>query len=852
MNEIGLWSPNDTFLPSVDKDTKSAIFYVSEPGQIDGLNETFKAGDWLIYINKDGEENWFKSDSISVFNTSTSANAPDPGTYTKVRLDNNGNIIDASYLEASDIPSHQHKFSDIQSQELKNEIINVVSAMFVNKENSSVKISFDENTNTFSAEAVLDEITLGKNQFGEIEFIGEAGGSAEPSVPKTIQIKDVKNLSEKITDLEDKIKENSRVYRAGLEDKNGEVSVKVDGLTIYFNEEGELAARGGGDLDADDLACGEHTHTSSSIEDFEDAVKVIINEYDKGPLHVSDIPIDNETIIINNNGELSAVAMKTQPHTHVMKDIQDLDPNKANVWASEQFLRGQSNEGQHDFTNISIGDAVDILNKDSKTLDNRLDEIEDRINKTVAPEPSCLDRSDITLSGPGELQVYDVIDKKYVKAYTGIYAVLSSFYAKKSMVKCYINDIEMVTIHIDQNINEGTVANGAAGKGQFQVLDVKDSYQGIALYEGFYKSISLSYRLSNMKEGVYKIKFTQELEDGTVIESNVKTFNIYQEGHIGNFNNDLSISEGEYKYVSGVKYRTSPVKAVAKPVITNAFNTRFINQDLLFFEDTLVPIKSIDVENKKITFNNVDISIDKVETNTVKNFHVNWISNRYSYPETFRPYLYDNTEDYIEKYRTTLLKEDETAKQTSWDPYTPDDTLFTVYDYDVTKPLAQIEPYIVNNITSSTSRDFTNFGGPDYSAIRTDSYGYRWMQFRFPVERFRNMSIELVGPNKTPFEVDKFGCLKDFKLFIGLAPNSDIVNKWIDGNKPYNGNSSINDSTDIFPGLDLFKSSKSRRQITIGNKPYKNTVTHLFVRIGLKQNIDCKALIDSIRNSIYE
>lgn len=848
MNEIGLWSPNDRFLPSVDKDTKSAIFYVSEPGQIDGLNEVFKAGDWLIYINKDGEENWFKSDSISVFNTSTSANAPDPGVYTKVRLDNNCNIIDASYLQASDIPSHQHKFSDIQSQELKDEIINVVSEMFVNKENSSVRITFDENTNTFSAEAVLDEITLDKNEFGEIEFIGEAGGSAEPSVPKTIQIKDVKNLSEKIAELEENIKNNSRVFRAGLEDKNGEVSVKVDGITVYFNEEGELAARGGGDLDADELACGEHTHTSSSIEDFEEAVKSIIDEHDKGPLHVSDIPIDNETIIINSNGELSAVAMKTQPHVHEMKDIQDLDPKKADVWASEQFLRDQSRDGQHDFTNISIGDAVDILNKDSKTLDNRLDEIEDRINKTVAPEPSLLDKSDITLSGPDELLVYDVIDNKQVTAYTGINAIISSFYAKKSLVKCYINDEEMVRIHINQDTREGEVSNGT---GRLQVLDVKDSYQGISLYEGFYKSISLAYKLYNMLEGVYKIKFTQELEDGTVLTSSTKTFNIYEK-HIGNFIKDTSISEGEYKYVSGVKYRTSPVNAVISPIISNAFKSRFIMQDLLFLEDTLVQIKNIDLEDKTVYFKDVNITLEKVETNVVKNFIVNWLGSKSTYPQVFLPYLYDDTEDYIESYRTTLLNDNEIDRDDSWDPYKADETLFTIYDYDVTKPVARIEPYLVNNITSRASKDFSKFDGPDYrNNFLTDSDGYKWMQFRFPIERFRNISIELVSSNKEPLEVDKFGCLKDFKLFLGLASNSSIINKWIDGNKPYNGNSCLDDF-DIFPGLDLFKSKNNKRQITIGNKPYSGKISHLFLRIGLKKDIDCKALVDSIRNSLYE
>lgn len=844
-NEIGLWSPNDRFLPSVDKDTKSAIFYVSEPGQIDGLNEVFKAGDWLIYINKDGEENWFKSDSISVFNTSSSANAPDPGVYTKVRLDNNANIVDASYLEASDIPSHQHKFSDIQSQELKDEIINVVSEMFVNKESSSVRITFDENTNTFSAEAVLDEVTLDKNEFGEIEFIGEAGGSA-PSVPKTIQIKDVKNLSEKIAELEESIKNNSRVYRTGLEDKNGEVSVKVDGLTIYINEDGELAAKGGGDLDADDLACGEHTHTSSSIEDFEDAVKEIIIEYDKD-IHVSDIPIDNETIVINSNGELSAVAMKTQPHTHEMKDIKDLDPKKADVWASEQFLRGQSRDGQHDFTNISIGDAVDILNKDSKTLDNRLDEIEDRINKTVAPEPNLIDKSEITLSGPDELQVYDVIDDKQVTAYTGVDARVSSFYAKKSLVKCYINDEEMVTMHVDQDIKDGTISNGV---GQLRVLEVKDSYQGVSLYEGFYKSISLAYRFYNMTEGIYKIKFTQELEDGTVLESSTETFNIYEK-HVGDFIKDTSIEEGEYKYVSGVKYRTSPVKAVISPIVINAFKSRFINKDLLFFEDTQVSIKKIDLEEKNIYFNDVEVTIDKVDTDITKNFIVKWLGGESTYPLVFLSYLYDDTEDYIESYRTTILNDNEIDRDDSWDPYYTDETLFTIYDYDVTKPVAQVEPYIVNNITSRASKDFTKFDGPDYTRnFITDSDGYKWMQFRFPIERFRNISIELTGPSKDSLEVDKFGCLKDFKLFLGLASSSNLISKWIDGNKPYNGNSSLDDF-DIFPGLDLFKSKNNKRQITIGNKPYSGKLSHLFIRIGMKKDIDCKAFVDSVRNSIY-
>ena len=46
-NIISAWSPSDLVLPKIDDDTDYGMWFVTEEGSIDGLDISFKEGDWL-------------------------------------------------------------------------------------------------------------------------------------------------------------------------------------------------------------------------------------------------------------------------------------------------------------------------------------------------------------------------------------------------------------------------------------------------------------------------------------------------------------------------------------------------------------------------------------------------------------------------------------------------------------------------------------------------------------------------------------------------------------------------------------------------------------------------------------
>src|SRR5574344_284035 len=110
----GTWAPSNGFLPIItDPEIQFAAFYVTEAGTFNGVN--YFLGDWLIYID-DSTDKWFKSTGgIVSFNLSSSSMSPDPGTYTKVILGQNGSIVEASTLSPTDLPKHSHELSDINA-----------------------------------------------------------------------------------------------------------------------------------------------------------------------------------------------------------------------------------------------------------------------------------------------------------------------------------------------------------------------------------------------------------------------------------------------------------------------------------------------------------------------------------------------------------------------------------------------------------------------------------------------------------------------------------------------------------------------------------------------------------------
>lgn len=236
----------------------------------------------------------------------------DPGYYTKLRLDQNGNIQDADYLAAEDLPDHTHSVDELTG-DFQAKVISCLQTFFANSKDNAVVFTFDKETGTVSAD------------------------------------------------------------------------VRIDGYTITRNEDGELQAEGGdGSGSSVSSECATHTHTTSQIEDFEDAVKEIIGA-ENSKLSIDDLSdlIDNSTIIINTKGQLSAVGTAVAEHTHYLKDIVDyVAPKAAALQPMSDLGDDVDYSGAVEIKNLSLGYSIVALNYYVKNVtEARIDNLQKEISK---------------------------------------------------------------------------------------------------------------------------------------------------------------------------------------------------------------------------------------------------------------------------------------------------------------------------------------------------------------------------------------------------------------------------------------------------------------------------------------
>lgn len=110
--------------------------------------------------------------------------------------------------------------------------------------------------------------------------------------------------------------------------------------------------------------------------------------------------------------------------------------------------------------------------------------------------------------------------------------------------------------------------------------------------------------------------------------------------------------------------------------------------------------------------------------------------------------------------------------------------------------------------------------------------------------------MDIIDKNGNSYNKIKNGTLENIQIFV--SQNESLLPEyWVNGNKPYAGNGSINGIN--WPGLDLFRSTNTRRYITFGQRP-NVTTGYIFVKIGITKDstLNCKALVDSILESINE
>lgn len=218
----------------------------------------------------------------------------DPDYYTKVLLDQNGNIIGVGQLDELDLPEHKHNWDEIEG-DFKKKVIESLSQFFVNNANSAVVFDFDKQTGTVTADLRYDGVTIFKNEDGELESAGGGGeGGSGPSLEcatHTHVVKDITDFEEAVKKL---LKENQTAF--SVEDFRD----IIDNVTVIINESGKLSAVGSG--------VTRHTHKMADIEDYVPCQPAALQpmsdlgpdaDYKNGPIDMTNLSVGYAILSLN-------------------------------------------------------------------------------------------------------------------------------------------------------------------------------------------------------------------------------------------------------------------------------------------------------------------------------------------------------------------------------------------------------------------------------------------------------------------------------------------------------------------------------------------------------------------------
>lgn len=853
-NFVSTWSPQEVILPSVENNIDYALFFVTDSGTINGLNITFVEGDWLVYIKKDGVSNWYKTNGIATFNLSGQFNTPDAGVYTKLRLDNNSNIIAADILDAGDIPHHKHKFSDIEDKDaFREEVQKILGEAFNNQSgNNSVRLVYDKTTHTISAEANVDGITVKKNVFGQLESSG-SGGSSQSS---SIIIEQVQDLTARLETLESLIKKQNIIVQStsGIKEKEVDggkiLSVNVDGSSIQINAYGQLevnpdfSTNGSGNQNNN---CANHKHTLDQIPGLKELILELIekNRY----INVKDIPIDGTTIVINKKGQLSAVAAAVGKHKHVMDDITDLNKNKADVWASDQPLKGDAaidySSGIVDLTTFSIGFSIATLSRELKKVKEDLQYALDNVGKVIPEEPHGIEFAKVTFSYIDELQVLNIKTGNIETAGLNADIYIKYFYPwNKGKIIAVVDGKENDTLDLSDGTKVGDINNIVGpNNGVLKVIEITESYRDIKSFQGFYKSIGLMYTLPNLKAGKHKIEFIQIVNNENYRTNKIE-LNIYEEV-------SPIIEAQEIKnltpnfYNSGILTYNGDGKYIVRLIVKNSYKGNFapINILTVSLENESQNLKPLKYHSDGIAEYLVEYQLK--ESDRKKNLCFNTYNFGRHNSNTFVysiPYvIFNNTTFDESKFRVvpTIGKLTEVP-----------DSLDLLAEYNVEQKIPDKELVILNNFAQFNNTNYKLQDiGPDYSNQNTDGV-LRWINFMFKSAYKNNIYVDLEQEDNKLFQLDKYGKLKDIAIYLGQS-NTMVPQVWVDGNKPYIGNGNATNQSIGWAGLDLFRSTQKRRYITFGQGPTLDG-GNIFLRIGITADVklNCDVLIKSVLESL--
>lgn len=757
--KIGVWDPLSGRLPNIKDDITFAQYFVQNDGEYEDLNLSFKKGEWLVYLVDDNNEShWYKSNSGMITVSSIgNTNAPDSDWYTKIFINANGQITGGSTLSAEDLPPHTHTSEEIG--QLDDSIWAVVAKIFqTQKYNNQGNVEFrvDENLKKITARVIVDEETIGTNEFGQLYAIASSNGG-NGSIDKNL-----------LSELE--------TLKTAIENLKIEIDNKPNGSYL---------------------------------------------------IDVNDIPIDEQTITINNAGQLQATAMKNQKHTHVLSDITDL-PSFVKIAAKDQQL---SLEIDTPLTAVNIsGETIEksfiLINEYVKTLTDTVNELKSQSGKIKPAEPNNLSFATYKIDN-AQTTVYNKY-KKEVEAYIGPKISLSTidgvYPPNKGILQIILDDVLIDSLDLTQDLKDGIVGN-------FNIM-LRDSYEGNPNSIGFYKSLHFIWTSSSLADKPHTIQVAQTIGEKTYTSQQIKFNSVSKIKKLEPLISDTKTTDNDM-YVSGIpcsKKETIKIQGTWKFMY---------NQE--FYPKSFVTTNG----EYNMTFVKNILTVDATKT-----FDIN--------DATKALYIqikdYDNLDVFKDTISATNLRYDNTFAETY--RYIYSEKKQTYNEYNPKDKLPGGSAVILNSIMQVSKQNYSHINGPNYSdndLIVAHNRACQEAVFCFECPEFiNNFYVDIVDKYNTAFSVGIDGLIKGLTIDACLT-NSYKPEYWASTYKSYNGNSNVLDKS--FGALDLFRSTSKRKYMTFGKQPNINS-GRLFVRFliedGYNLNIDTavKSIVESISSQI--
>lgn len=851
----GTWDPALGVLPEVTNIDFGA-FYIIESGTLD--TTTYEKDTWLLYIcehrGTPAEQSyWRVSKGVILINPDTHTNVPNSGWYTKVRLDNAGNIVAGADIALEDLPQElKEQLEQITDDNLNAKITHILSGIFKNNLLNPVQFGWDPQTEKIYAKLKLDEDTININEFGQLTVVGGAGSGGDATLTLQTLTEDVAQLKQDIAELKETVLKLKPLSGKGIdiEYSNGGsiINCTLDESSIVFNEFGELSINPNILQDyiqnPGQTTPSAHTHTSKDITDFVEAVNKLLQTNSANILseQLKDI-VDEVTIIINKQGKLEAIASGTAPHQHKMKDIVDLDPAKANTWASSQTLHKENanqdfNAGSVMMSTLTIGEILIAFNELFKEQKKAIEDVASQLGTLKPTEPPFIDEIDLVIDKSNFMDVIDVVTKQKTIACEQLNISSSDIvYMDGSKLSVYIDDALVETIDAFDKQGQPLLAGTY---GNFTLTYVGDAYPKIKYFQGFFRGYTFTYNTKNLLEGPHTIYFETETLLGAKKKTQKVNFNIIELQTVQNsieIVKDVDLNEN----ISGVKYtKTIDIDIVIK---SKNYKDHFAPIDKGYFSSSISDIEEVDA----IDFSN-GYTVYRQQSFTTSDFYGKLLFTFFTsrgnvnYSAVIATSSFINIDDNKwEKYR---------VHQIDGEVEPSDASIFNVEECDSSKQLLGnlINECVIKDGIAHVNRvNYEAVGiGPNYESKPLT----QTLTLRFKCkESLPNFYFDLVDKEKQPFKVHKDGTLENVKIYAAISPTNAVYD-WVNCNKPYKGYGHL-EAGKMFSGLDLFRSTPKQRWVTFGKDAILHG-TNLYIKFIFSGSINVPILVQSIEGCLSE